>query len=284
MPSWDAGVYGAFSDERARPFVDLLARVGAESPRTVVDLGCGPGTLTAGLAVRWPTAQVTGLDSSPAMVEAAAAQAGPRVSFVLGDLAAWRPEQPVDVVVSNAALQWVPDHRALLPGLVDALAPGGWLAVQVPGNFDAPSHVTLRAVAAKDPYAEHTAGLERPGVAGPADYLADLVALGCQVNAWETTYLHVLAGPDPVLRWLQGTGARPYLDALPETLRPSFVEALRGRLAEAYPTQGWGTVLPFRRIFVVARRGSELAPDDGAVAGTVASAAGAGPRGTGSRS
>ena len=254
MPTWDAQVYAAFSDERARPFLDLLARVGAEDPRTVVDLGCGPGPLTAGLADRWPHAGVTGVDSSPAMVEAAGAYAGPRVSFVLDDLVRWRPEQPVDVLVSNAALQWVPEHRRLLPDLVGSLAPGGWLAFQVPGNFEAPSHQALREVAAEDPYAEHTAGLVRPGVAALEDYLADLVGLGCRVDAWETTYLHVLPGPDPVLRWLQGTGARPYLDALPETLRPTFTEALRQRLAQAYPSRPWGTVLPFRRLFVVARR------------------------------
>ena len=254
MPSWDAQVYAAFSDERARPFDDLLARVGASAPRSVVDLGCGPGTLTAGLADRWPGAQVTGVDSSPAMIEAARPHAGPRVSFVLGDLTAWQPEEPVDVLVSNAALQWVPDHRLLLPGLVAALADGGWLAFQVPGNFEAPSHRALRAVAAEPPYAEHTTGLTRPGVAEPADYLGDLVGLGCRVDAWETTYLHVLPGTDPVLHWLQGTGARPYLDALPEALRPSFTEALRQRLAAAYASEPWGTVLPFRRLFLVAQR------------------------------
>jgi trans-aconitate 2-methyltransferase len=263
VPTWDAEVYNAFSDERSRPFVDLLARVGAREPRTVVDLGCGPGPLTAGLAERWPTAQVTGVDSSAAMIEAARPYAGPRVSFVLDDLARWRPERPVDVLVSNAALQWVPHHRRLLPDLVGSVAPGGWLAFQVPGNFEAPSHRALRAVAAEPPYAEHTAGLVRPGVAGPEDYLGDLVGLGCRVDTWETTYLHVLHGADPVLRWLQGTGARPYLEALPATLRPSFTESLRERLAQAYPAQGWGTVLPFRRIFVVAQRGPGAVPDAG---------------------
>ena len=256
MPSWDAQVYAAFSDERSRPFHDLLARVTPRAPRTVVDLGCGPGPLTAGLADRWPDAQVTGVDSSPAMIEAAGPYAGPRVSFVLGDLADWRPEQPVDVVVSNAALQWVPDHRRLLPGLVDALAPRGWLAFQVPGNHDAPSHRALRALAAEAPFAPHTAEVTRTVVAEPADYLADLARLGCAVEAWETTYLHVLHGADPVLRWLQGTGARPYLDALPEDLRASFTHALGERLAAAYPAQPWGTVLPFRRLFVVAQRSS----------------------------
>jgi trans-aconitate 2-methyltransferase len=259
MPSWDAEVYSTFADERSRPFVDLLARVGATAPGRVVDLGCGPGPLTASLARRWPGAAVVGVDSSPAMIDAAQAHRGPRVDFVLADLAdlsAWRPPQPLDVIVSNAALQWVPGHRGLLPGLVGSLAEHGWLAFQVPGNHDAPSHRTLRAVAAEEPFAGHTAGVTRTAVAEPADYLADLAALGCRVDAWETTYLHVLAGPDPVLHWLEGTGARPYLDALPDALRPAFTEALRDRLAEAYPPQAVGTVLPFRRLFVVAQRGA----------------------------
>ena len=254
MPSWDAQAYAAFSDERRRPFDDLLGRVGAEDPRDVVDLGCGSGGPTARLATRWPRARVTGVDSSPAMIAAAQPYAGRRVGFVLGDLTAWRPEHPVDVVISNAALQWVPEHRRLLSRLVDALVEGGWLAFQVPGNFEAPTHRALRAVAAEPPYAEHIAGLVRATAAEPADYLGDLVGLGCRVDAWETTYLHVLQGPDPVLRWLQGTGARPHLDALPERLRAPFTETLRDRLAQAYPTQPWGTVLPFRRPFVVAQR------------------------------
>ena len=257
MPSWDAQAYAAFADERSRPFTDLVGRVGAQAPRRVVDLGCGPGPLTASLADRWPTADVTGVDSSPTMIQAAAAHVGPRVRFVLADLTdvgAWAPPEPLDVVVSNAALQWVPSHRPLLAALVDLLAEDGWLAFQVPGNADAPSHRALREVAEREPFAEHTTGVSRLAVADPGDYLADLVGLGCSVDAWETTYLHVLRGTDPVLRWLQGTGARPYLESLPEKLRPSFTEALRERLAGAYPARGRDTLLPFRRVFVVARR------------------------------
>lgn len=257
MPSWDAATYAAFADERSRPFADLVARLGATDPRHLVDLGCGPGPLTAGLAQRWPDARVLGVDSSPAMVESARAHRGPRISFLLADLRdveAWRGDQPLDVVVSNAALQWVPDHRRLLPLLVGALGEDGWLAFQVPGNQDAPSHRALRAVAAEAPFAEHTRDVVGTEVAEPVDYLDDLAALGCAVDAWETTYLHVLRGPDPVLRWLEGTGARPYLDALPEGLRPAFRGALAERLATAYPPYAAGTVLPFRRLFVVAHR------------------------------
>ena len=260
MVVWDPASYLQFGDERARPYVDLLARVGACQPRRVVDLGCGPGQLTATLAERWSTAEVLGVDSSPAMVERAAEHARDRVGFAVADLRDWAPAAPVDVLVSNATLQWVPGHRALLPGFVAALAPRGWLAFQVPGNFDEPSHRLLHELAADPRFSEHTQGVERPAAFDAATYLSDLAAAGCRVDAWETTYLHVLSGPDPVFRWISGTGARPVLQALPGDLRAQFETEYRELLLRAYPDRGFGTVLPFRRIFVVAQRGEDL-PD-----------------------
>jgi len=251
---WNPETYLQFADERGRPFADLLARVGAVAPSRVVDLGCGPGQLTATLGTRWPTAYVQGVDSSPEMIARAAEHATDRVGFGVQDLRDWRPETPVDVIVSNATLQWVPEHRELLPGLVGALAPGGWLAFQVPGNFEEPNHRLLWELAQDPRFVEHTAGVERPASVGPADYLADLSGLGCTVDAWETTYLHVLDGPDPVFRWISGTGARPIRQALPAALRVEFETEYRVRLDAAYPAQPYGTVLPFRRIFVVAQR------------------------------
>lgn len=254
MPVWNPRRYAEFAAERARPFLDLLGRVAAKAPRSVVDLGCGSGELTASLARRWPDADLLGLDSSPEMIERAQSHAGPRLRFAVGDLASWAPSRPVDVVVSNAALQWVPQHRALLPRLVDAVAPDGWLAFQVPGNFDSPSHLLLHALAGQEPYHRYATSLTRAAAADPADYLADLIALGCEVDAWESTYAHVLRGPEAVWRWMAGTGARPVVQALPVSLRTDFERAYRAELAGAYPEQSWGTVLPFRRVFVVARR------------------------------
>jgi trans-aconitate 2-methyltransferase len=253
MTEWNASNYLQFADERGRPFADLIARIAAEAPARVVDLGCGPGNLTALLAARWPTARVEGVDASPAMLERARELADGRLSFTLGDVRDWRPAVPVDVIVSNATLQWVPAHRSLLPRLVSALAPGGWLAMQVPGNFDEPSHRLLHDLADQPPYAEWTRGLERPAAFGAETYLADLSGLGCKVQAWETTYLHVLDGPDPVFRWIAATGARPVLGALPGELRGSFEAAYKRSLIEAYPPRTYGTVLPFRRIFAVAQ-------------------------------
>jgi trans-aconitate 2-methyltransferase len=260
---WDPTTYLAFADERSRPFVDLVARVGAEQPSLVVDIGCGPGQLTASLARRWPTARVLGVDSSPEMLAEAAAHADPgRLDFERGDAATWSPPGPVDVVVSNATLQWVPGHRALLPTWVSWLRPGGWLAVQVPGNFDAPSHVELRALAGEARWAARLrdAGLLRGAVedvapvAEPADYAGDLAELGCRVDAWETTYLHLLTGEDAALGWVRGTALRPVLARLGEAEQAEFVAELAPRLRAAYPARPYGTPFPFRRVFFVAQR------------------------------
>jgi trans-aconitate 2-methyltransferase len=252
--TWDPDRYLAFADERSRPFLDLVARVAAEAPRTVVDLGCGPGNLTMMLARRWPQAHVLGIDSSAEMI--ARAEPGQALEFRVGDLADWAAEKgdPADVVVSNATLQWVPGHLDLLPALVDRVAPGGWFAFQVPGNFEEPSHTIRRELAAEAPYADHTAGVAVPASHDPEVYLERLVGLGLRVDAWETTYLHVLTGEDPVFTWVSGTGARPTLQALPDDLRPAFEEEFKRRLRAAYPTRDHGVVLPFRRVFVVTQR------------------------------
>lgn len=261
MPvSWDPEVYLRHEDARARPFHDLLARVHAVAPRRVADLGCGPGTLTRVLADRWPTAAVVGLDSSAAMIERAAEYAEPgRCEFALGDVCDWRPVEPVDVIVSNATLQWVPDHLALLASWVEALAPSGWMALQVPANFDARSHALMREVAATPRWRDSLAGTLRHGdaVVEPERYVDVLARAGCAVDAWQTTYLHLLPGEDAVLGWIRGTGLRPVLDALAPDDANEFVAAYGALLREAYPQQPYGTVFPFRRTFVVAQRPGE---------------------------
>lgn len=249
--SWDPQHYLRYADHRGRPFADLIARIPAQRPRRVLDLGCGPGTLTALLAERWPHAEVTGVDSSRQMIGAAAQVPGP--TFVVGDLRTWTAPDPVEVLVTNAALQWVPGHLDLLSRLVAQVRPGGRLAIQVPGNHHEPSHTVRRELAAEEPYAEHTAGVAEPHSHDSLTYLRTLTALGCTVDAWETTYLHVLGGPDPVFHWVTGTGARPTLQALPDHLRPRFEAELKRRLARAYPDGPAGVVLPFRRVFAVAQ-------------------------------
>jgi trans-aconitate 2-methyltransferase len=251
---WDPRQYGAFGDERARPFVDLVGRIGAGAPRRVVDLGCGPGTLTALLAERWPSAVVEGIDSSAEMI--AAATPGDRLSFRVGDVASWTPPADADVVVSNATLQWVPTHRSLVSTWAAALPDDGWLAFQVPGNFEAPSHTLMRALAGSPRWSTALAGVLRHGdaVGSAEEYAQLLLGAGLEADAWETTYVHVLTGPDPVLQWIRGTALRPIMAALSGAEYAAFEDELARQLQEAYPPTEQVTLFPFRRIFAVAQR------------------------------
>ncbi|NEB75146.1 trans-aconitate 2-methyltransferase [Streptomyces sp. SID14478] len=264
-PTWDPQQYLRHADHRGRPYRDLLARVPAlphQAPR-IADLGCGPGNVTTLLAERWPDATITGYDNSPEMLERAAEHAGPtagggRIDFAPADMTRWTPTETYDLIASNATLQWVPGHADAFPRWLDALAPGGTLAFQVPGNFAAPSHALMRELAASARWKDRLDGvLRRPSpVLEPAAYLERLADLGCTVDAWETTYLHLLQGADPVLDWVKGTGLRPVLTALADDPqeRDAFVTAYRDLLREAYPATAHGTVLPFRRLFVVAAK------------------------------
>ena len=263
---WDPAVYLEHADDRARPFVDLMARVAARDPALVVDLGCGPGGLTRLLADRWPSAEVVGVDSSEEMVQRA--RAGRQIegcSFVLGDVRDWQPARPVDVLVSNATLQWVPDHLTLLPRWVEALSPGGWLAIQMPANFGAPSHALMRELAGSPRWRDRLDGVLRhaDAVAEPSAYLDVLAAAGTSVDVWQTTYVHVLTGDDPVLSWVRGTGLRPVLSALSPEDGAAFEVEYAELLRTAYPAQAYGTPFPFTRTFAVAHR-------DGAVPGEAA--------------
>ncbi len=253
---WDPGQYQRYAGERGRAFFDLVARVGASEPGYVADLGCGPGNLTVALAERWPGADVVGVDNSPEMIGAARAGGHrPRLSFELGDLRQWRPARAVDVLVCNAVLQWVPGHLEVIRQWPGLLAPGGWLAIQLPGNYRQPSHAILLDLVRSPRWQPLLAGAELNRQAhDPAGYLDVFAQAGCEVDAWETTYLHVLAGPDPVTEWYRGTGLRPVLAALGPGRAEEFVAEYGARARAAYPARPYGTVLPFRRVFAVARK------------------------------
>lgn len=253
---WDPQQYTRYADERGRPFLDLVARVGASAPRRVVDVGCGPGALTALLAQRWPAALVEGIDSSPDMIDAAGPLRSVRLSFRVADAAQWEPPADLDVIISNATLQWVPDHFPVVERWAEALPPGGWLAVQVPGNFGSPSHTLMRELAESARWRSVLGGVlrHRDAVGTPEQYAALLLGCGLAVDVWETTYLHVLSGADPVLEWVRGTGLRPVLAALSPADQAAFEAEYAAALRDAYPQTEQGTLFPFRRIFAVAER------------------------------
>ncbi|MEW2116900.1 trans-aconitate 2-methyltransferase [Streptomyces sp. NPDC005474] len=269
-PTWDPAQYLRHADHRARPFTDLLARVPdlpakqSARPAGIADLGCGPGNVTAVLADRWPTAHITGYDNSAPMLEQAARYAGPtagggRLDFAHADASRWTPSETYDLIVSNAALHWVEGHLDAFPAWLDAVAPGGTFAFQVPNNMDAPLHALMRELGTGARWRSRLGEVLRreDSVHPPLVYLDRLARLGCETDVWETTYLHVLQGEDPVLDWVKGTGLRPVLTALaddPEA-RDAFVTEYRDLLRAAYPTEPYGTVLSFQRLFAVARKG-----------------------------
>ena len=253
MTTWDPGQYLQFAEARLRPALDLLAHVEPTNPPgLVVDLGCGPGNLTAVLAERWPDAEVIGVDSSPEML-ADARRDHPDMTWVEGDLATWEPPRPADVVFTNAALHWLPDHERLLPTLLARVAPGGVLAVQVPAEWDAPSHTEGFALAASPRWRDRlTVDLPEQPLLAPAGYLDVLLPLAEDVDCWTTTYHHVLEGPDPVVEWFKGSFLREFLSRLEEADGAEFVADYTEAMRRAYPPRADGrTVLPFRRLFLI---------------------------------
>ena len=251
---WNPDTYLEFADHRGRPFHDLLSRVAAPHPRRVVDLGCGPGNLTATLTERWPDAVLEAWDGSAEMVAAAR---GRGLDARHGAIEDWEPEPDTDVVISNAALQWVPTHRDLLVRWAGQLPAGAWIAFQVPGNFDAPSHHAVRELARREPFVEPLRDMPWRDVGqvdDPDRYAGLLTDAGCTVDAWETTYLHQLAGDTPVLDWITGTALTQVKSRLSEEAWQQYRREIIPMLAEAYPRRADGTTyFPFRRVFVVAR-------------------------------
>jgi trans-aconitate 2-methyltransferase len=262
MPSWNADQYLKFAAERTQPSRDLLARVAIDAPGRAIDLGCGTGNSTILLAERWPAADISGLDNSSAMIGQAqiahSRQDWPRQSWITGDIAAWaaEPTGAFDVVFSNAALQWVPDHPHLYPALFSHVAPGGALAAQVPMNLDAPAHIAMRELASTPAWAcmLPNEGIREWHVHDAGFYYDLLSPLAARLDLWETEYIHVMDGPAAIVEWYRGTGLRPFLDALPtDGDRENFLADYTDRIAHAYRARPDGKVLfPFRRFFLVA--------------------------------
>ncbi len=258
--TWNPAQYLQFASERLRPALDLLARVPLASPRTIVDLGCGAGNVTRVLGERWPDALITGVDSSAEMLAAARKSilGDGRYSFVAADLATWQPDAPVDLVYSNAALQWLDGHVRLFPRIAAMVAAGGVLAVQMPNNHAAPSHTASIELALSGQWRAKLKDLVRPHpVAGSRDYYTFLAPHFATVDIWETEYLQVLPprvdGEHPVVAWTKGAWLGPFLAALDTGERTEFLSAYTQRMAFAYPSEADGrTLFPFRRKFIVA--------------------------------
>lgn len=253
--SWDPAQYLAFAGPRLQPAVDLLSRIALPAPKLVFDLGCGAGNVTKLLRWRWTEARIVGVDSSPEMLKRAAAES-PGTEWREADLAIWRPEAPADLVYSNAALHWLDDHATLFPRLLDALVPGGVLAVQMPRNHGAPSHTGMTAVAEAGAWsAKLRPVLRQRPVAEPGFYYDLLAPRTGSLEIWETEYLHVLEGADPVVEWTKGTALKPLLDALAGPERIAFLADYSARMRAAYPPRSDGrTLFPFRRLFILATR------------------------------
>jgi trans-aconitate 2-methyltransferase len=265
---WDAEQYLKYARERSRPFFDLLAQVESELVKAIADLGCGPGHLTRTLAERWPEAKVVGVDNSPEMLAQARALTIPgRLEFVEADAAVWRPERPLDLLVSNAVLHWLPDHDRLFAALASMLAPGGTLAVQMPHRFEGLAQRAIDETVGEPRWQKLAGvGLHADSVKPLTWYVERLLGLGFRVNAWETTYVHVLTGEDAVLDWLKGSALRPLLAALTPEESAAFLRDVGGRLRRSFPPAEGRTLFPFTRIFFVATR------EERSAAGTVSGA------------
>lgn len=252
---WQAAQYMRFENERTRPVRDLLAAVPATDVKTAIDIGCGPGNSTETLAARLPGAAISGLDSSPDMIDAARKRL-PQFQFDVSDLSTWDAPGPYDLILANAVLQWVPEHERLIPSLVKKLAPGGSLAVQMPDNLDEPAHRLLRETAAQEPWASRLKGVERTMRHDAQWYYGLLDPLCARVDVWRTVYHHPLAGgADAVVEWFKGSALRPFLAELDDTEQAAFLQHYRDAIAKAYPALADGTVLlPFPRLFFVATR------------------------------
>ncbi|MBA8063660.1 trans-aconitate 2-methyltransferase [Citrobacter freundii] len=250
MADWNPALYLQYGSERSRPAAELLSRVALENVRSVADLGCGPGNSTSLLYQRWPSANITGVDSSPNMLNEARATL-PNCHFVETDISEFRAEQPLDLLYANASLQWVPDHYELFPYLVSQLHRNGVLAVQMPDNWLEPTHVLMREVAYEQDYPDRG----RSPLPGVHAYYDILTEAGCDVDIWRTTYYHIMDSHQSIIDWVSATGLRPWLQDLSESEQRKYLARYHELLQEQYPLQENGKILlAFPRLFIIARR------------------------------
>ena len=258
MASWSPKQYLKFADLRARPCRELAASVHVAEPGRIADLGCGPGNLAPIAADIWPGAAIVGIDSSPAMIEAARA-AHPEHEWQRGDIVEWADSdgERYPIVFSNAALQWLGDHAELFPKLFEHVEPGGALAVQMPGNYHALQHVTLREMVASPRWRRwFPEGRAREWHSHDLDfYYLALAPHASHLDLWATEYIQVMPDVEAIVEWYKATGLRPYLDPIAEEAdRAQFLAEYLEKLRAIFPAAGGKVLFPFRRVFVVAYR------------------------------
>lgn len=243
---WNPELYLRFKAARFAPVADLLNLTQPKTRGEVIDLGCGTGDATALLAERMKDCSVLGIDSSRAMLERARAHKGTNLRFEHSDIAEVGGQW--DTIFSNAAIQWLPDHPALLQGLWTRLRPGGRMAIQVPANHAYFANHLREVVAALEPFREALRGFELQTSVRPLhEYAQILYRLKAHDTiAFEKIYPAILPSSDAVFEWLTSTTLRPYWQHLPDALHKPFADEIRARLRAHY---GQGEVFfPYRRI------------------------------------
>jgi trans-aconitate 2-methyltransferase len=256
MREWDPQQYLQFKQERTQPSIDLVARIPLDDPGTIIDIGCGPGNSTQTLRKRWPRADIVGIDKSEKMIERARADY-PDQRWIVGDASRLGADRTYDIVFSNAAIQWIPEHDRLLPRLFGLVNKNGVLAVQVPANHEAPLYKILVRVSSSSTWSTYTAGCEKLITYHSAGYYYDkLVTLTREISLWETTYYHLLKSHQELIEWYRSTGMKPFLDRLPaDNKRTQFEQEVLSECREFYSPQIDGKILyPFKRLFFTARK------------------------------
>jgi trans-aconitate 2-methyltransferase len=252
---WNPSLYLKFQAERTQPSIDLVNRIQITEPLDIIDLGCGPGNSTEILFRRWPGARVAGLDSSEKMIEKAR-QDYPGYEWIKADAATYKPAINYDLIFSNAALQWIPDHCKLVPRIFNWIKPGGLLAVQVPANNESPLHLALLKVSKSSNWSKYTSSCDSLIVYHPADFYYGIISsLAESIDIWETIYYHVLDSHKALIEWYRSTGMRTYLEKLPDdTSRNDFENEVLQEAQAYYPLQANKKVIyPFRRLFFIAK-------------------------------
>ncbi len=252
MSQWDPEKYLLFEKQRTQPAIDLAMRVRGRAPKTVADIGCGPGNSTQILKETFPEAHLVGVDNSETMIEEAEAR-HPEMDFVL--CSAQELSGSYDLLFSNACLQWIPDHEMLLPLLMSKVNPGGALAVQMPMNWWEPLYCIIREAAAESRWDFSKTHFEQNDVLAPEEYDRILGRCSRRHEIWETVYYHAMPSHESLLDWVRSTRLRPYLDALGEEDKPLFEAEILRRTKEAYPfTENGDVIFKFRRFFFIAEK------------------------------